>query len=318
MMSFNLQARTLILQNLEFHLQRYTANTGLNEVYHYAVLPPGKLFRPLLAASAFGDSQAVLRELKNPTSDLSLLCSGLEIHHAYTLVHDDLPCMDDDDLRRGQVSLHKAYGEWQAMLAGDGLLNASYALWANLNAPNADLIRKLSAWALGPKGLIDGQYRDLSYKSSGPPSFSHLLTTYQLKTSRLIQVALVSGHLCNLETWDALKGHEKRKVLWWWRTGLALGLAFQLLDDLTECACPFSEHEEMVNPWPRFFPECTHKLGELLTSLRRTRERAPVFYSVFEEFLQKTTTLLDEKQTALKSHFGKEQMAALRNAIETD
>ena len=268
------------------------------------------MFRPLLAASAFEDSQTnVLRELENPASDLSLLCSGLEIHHAYTLVHDDLPCMDNDNLRRGRASLHKAHGQWQAILAGDGLLNASYALWANLKSPNADLIRKISAWALGPKGLIDGQYRDLSYKSSGPPSFSHLLTTYQLKTARLIQVALISGYLC--------KKNERRKALWW-RTGLKLGLAFQLLDDLTECTQAFSPHEKMVNPWPRFFVECTHKLGELLAFLGKTRKRAPIFYSIFKEFLQKTTTLLDEKQTALQSHFDKEQMAALRSALEAN
>ena len=306
-MKFSSQARALILQNLEFHLQRSTANAGLNDTYAYAIFPPGKLLRPLLAASAFGDSQTALKELGNPASDLSFLCSGLEMHHAYTLAHDDLPCMDDDDLRRGHPSLHKAYGEWQAVLAGDGLLNASYSLWANLNAPNADLIRKLCAWALGPKGLIDGQSRDLSYKSSGPPSFSHLLTTYQLKTARLMQVALVSGHL--------LKGQQKKKALWWWRVGLALGLAFQLLDDLVECARPFSEHEKMVNPWPRFFRECTRKLGELLVSLESTKKRAPVFHSLFEEFLQKTTALLDEEQAALKSHFNKEQMAALKSAI---
>ncbi len=309
-MKFNCQARTLILQNLEFHLKRYAANSGLAPAYTYAVLPSGKLFRPLLAVSAFEDSQKdALKELENPTSDLSLLCSGLEMHHAYTLAHDDLPCMDDDDLRRDRASLHKAYGQWQAVLVGDGLLNASYALWANLNASNAVLIRKVCAWALGPKGLIDGQCRDLSYRISGPPSFSHLLTTYELKTARLIQVALISGYLC--------KKNERRKALWWWRTGLALGLAFQLLDDLAECTRPFSEHEKMVNPWPHFFCECTRKLGELLASLESTREQTPIFYSLFKEFRQKTTALLNEKEAALKSHFDKQQMAALRNAIGT-
>ncbi len=309
-MEFECRVRALILQNLKLHLQRQVGHTELREAYHYAVLPAGKLFRPLLTAAAFEDTQGdAIQELARPFSDLALLCSSVEIHHAYTLAHDDLPCMDDDDVRRGRASLHKAFGEWQAVLTGDGLLNASYALTAQLKTPHADLIRKIGAWALGPKGLIEGQARDLSSKPSPGPSLAELLETYRPKTARLIQVSLISGHLCASST----QGQTcYRKALWWWRAGLKLGLAFQLLDDLVECTRPFSAHEKKVNPWPHYFDECLQHLNAALAFLNYTSELAPAFHSIFQGFLQKSIATLKWEQT----RFDKNQISAAANVLK--
>ena len=119
-----------ISQNLKLHLKQCIPNQLMKEVYEYCVLPPGKLFRPKLVYAIAKD----LSEKTNLqiTQNHKYLASFVEVHHAYTLVHDDLPCMDDDDFRRGKPSAHKAYGEWKALLAGDGLLNVSYELLSKL------------------------------------------------------------------------------------------------------------------------------------------------------------------------------------------
>jgi geranylgeranyl pyrophosphate synthase len=94
-------------------------NHSLKEAYQYVLFPPGKLFRPLLFLNLLEDNGL------NP-QDYYETAVGLELHHSYTLVHDDLPCMDDDDMRRGRPSAHKKFNEWKAILIGDGLLNLSY------------------------------------------------------------------------------------------------------------------------------------------------------------------------------------------------
>jgi geranylgeranyl pyrophosphate synthase len=97
----------------------------------WATLPAGKLFRPKIF-------YAILHDLKSiDTKDAFYIGAALEIHHAYTLVHDDLPCMDNDQFRRGKLSTHAKFGEWKAVLAGDALLNLSYYALTQLQSPHA-------------------------------------------------------------------------------------------------------------------------------------------------------------------------------------
>lgn len=253
-----------LAQNLESHLSSQLPLCDFSEVSKYGVLPPGKLFRPILAAQTFAHykgEESLEQEISNPNSDLSYFCSALEIHHAYTLMHDDLPCMDNDDTRRGKPSTHIKYGEWQSLLAADGLLNISYALCSNMKGPDTLSILRLASWALGPRGLILGQALDLSHQTN--ESFQKLIWTHQLKTGRLIQLSIIGAAI--LAQNSEIQEYKNLR-----RFSEALGLAFQLIDDLTElCVEDLSSHEKTINPWPRDFLLTCEKTTEELEKIER-------------------------------------------------
>ena len=147
------QTRNLLTSHLKTHLQHGLPRHPIGEVYRYAVLPPGKLFRGLLVMGMARDHNVDEKELENPWSSHSLLASFVEIHHAYTLVHDDLPCMDDDDMRRGRSSLHKRFGQWRAILVGDGLMGLGYHLISLMESPRQRELLRFVSWATGPQGF---------------------------------------------------------------------------------------------------------------------------------------------------------------------
>ena len=230
-----------LMANLPIHVN--------SEVYLYAVLPGGKLFRPHLVWSVLKDLNPDLYESsKNDlNSDHARLSSAVEFHHTYTLLHDDLPCMDNDLTRRGKPCTHIAFGEWQALLAGDGLLNISYQLLSKVKNQRVIELMRLFSWALGPKGLIQGQVLDLSHDMT--KSFSNTIRTHELKTARLIQVSILGSALIS-----GAKNRNLEKNLWTYSR--LLGINFQLIDDLSELAeAKLTEHELEVNPWLRFSPE---------------------------------------------------------------
>ena len=115
---------------LSLHLTRSLPHHAIKDVYFYASLPGGKLFRPHLVWSILKDLNPTqyLDSIQNFNSNHAYLSSAVEFHHTYTLLHDDLPAMDNDLTRRGKPCTHIAFGEWQALLAGDGLLNISYQI----------------------------------------------------------------------------------------------------------------------------------------------------------------------------------------------
>ena len=142
----------MIEEHLKAHFQKaIPLASPLREVYAYALFPSGKLFRPKISwALAMDRANVEGVELDfSPESAHALFASFLEFTHCYTLLHDDLPCMDDDSFRRNKMATHLAYGEWQALLAGDGLQGAAY--WA-LSRLDLGILFRLTAWALGPKG----------------------------------------------------------------------------------------------------------------------------------------------------------------------
>ena len=189
----------------------------------YALLSPGKRLRPLLLL-AVCESYGVMQ-------DLALIpACALEMVHTYSLIHDDLPCMDDDDLRRGKPTLHKVYPEWHALLTGDFLLTYPFELLAC--APHLDdkqklaLIHCLSKHA-GAHGMIGGQMIDLL--SDGQSIDWALLEQMHLgKTAGLMIAALEFGGILSGVAPDDL--HSLRKA------GAAIGLAFQLADDVNDRA----------------------------------------------------------------------------------
>jgi geranylgeranyl pyrophosphate synthase len=241
---------SLIEKMLTHHLVRNLPAHKISDVYFYASLPGGKLFRPHLVWSILQDlnPELYLESSLNLNSNHALLSSAVEFHHTYTLLHDDLPCMDNDLERRGKACTHIAFGEWQALLAGDGLLNISYQLLAKLKNPRGLELFKFFAWALGPKGLIHGQVLDLAHEMT--LNFPTTLRTHELKTARLIQVAILGSALLAMTKKDS----PKEKKLW--KYSRLLGVNFQLIDDLSELSeRTLSDHELDVNPWLHFSTE---------------------------------------------------------------
>jgi farnesyl diphosphate synthase len=198
------------------------APAGLGEAMRYAVLDGGKRLRPLLVLAAaeavHGVREAALRA-----------ACAVELIHAYSLVHDDLPCMDNDVLRRGKPTVHVRFGVAQAMLAGD----AMQALAFEVLTPEGDAVAPalqsrlcgLLARAAGGAGMAGGQAIDLA--SIGLPlDEQDLSDMHRRKTGALLQASVLMGAACGVTTpaeWRALSAY-----------GEAIGLAFQVVDDILD------------------------------------------------------------------------------------
>jgi geranylgeranyl pyrophosphate synthase len=279
--------------NIESFIQSILKNIShpeINEVMSYAVLPTGKLFRPQLCFH-------IARDLKlNDHEDLSWWAAAIELHHAYTLVHDDLPCMDNDDVRRGKPSTHKAYGEWKALLAGDALLIESFRCLGFINSPLQKNLHRLFAKAT--TGLIEGQWMDLSL--DGQKSIHHLIRMHELKTARLMQLSLLGPW--SLAHPQTNLYHLKRIA----SMGNSIGIIFQLLDDLDDLSGS-SEHEDQINPFLRFENGAFEALFHHFTLLKRSLQQYQLheLKNYLKTFLDKTNTQLKNKseisQKKLKS-----------------
>jgi len=271
--------RTDIEKDLKEHLKLIVPNHIISKGYDYAIFPAGKLFRPLLIRTLAVD-------FNSDSENHKFLASFVELHHDYTLVHDDLPCMDNDDYRRGRLSTHKKFGEWQALLIGDGLINASYHLLSKIDSPNLGLILKFISWSLGPKGLIHGQVLDLS--SNTKESFEKILQTHALKTGKLIQVCLISSYLLSEKP-------NYRTCLDLGKLGLNLGLVFQLLDDFDDIKeiennCS-NQHEININPFIHYPEESKNKLITSFNKMIKLLDQYNLnnLKIVIDQYLEKAT-----------------------------
>ncbi|MEX1099646.1 MAG: polyprenyl synthetase family protein, partial [Bacteriovoracaceae bacterium] len=282
------------MQNLENKLltifKSRVENDQLGQILEYAMFPAGKLFRPKLVL-------ALAQDLGEALEDHYLLSAAIEAHHAYSLVHDDLPCMDDDNVRRGRPSVHKQFGEWQALLAGDGLINLSYQLLSEMSSPEAARIIRNFAQMMGAKGLILGQFIDLSRQEK---TFSDTLLMHELKTSRLIQFSLLgslvlSGEQKNLAEDEALE------------LGKIIGVNFQLLDDLAELAQETSEHEGEVNAFLNYTPTIVVKHicqnNERILQLTKDK-RLKLLYTAYSGYIEKTFAKLAQNQKKVLNRTG--------------
>jgi geranylgeranyl diphosphate synthase type II len=192
---------------------------GLEEAMRYSLLAGGKRIRPVLALAT---AAAIGRE---PASVLPLAAS-IELIHTYSLIHDDLPAMDDDDLRRGRPTCHVKYGEDVAILAGDGLYAEAFRLLLTEQAGDpARLVaaaRELAA-ATGVDGMVGGQYLDVAGVGDTPEELRRL---HALKTGRLIGASVVCVLL--------LAGMEHEQTAAWRRFAAELGVLFQIVDDILD------------------------------------------------------------------------------------
>jgi geranylgeranyl pyrophosphate synthase len=196
---------------------------NLSDCSDYALAGGGKHIRPILVyCAAHALDPAAEPETVDP------LACALELIHTYSLIHDDLPAMDDDDLRRGKPSLHKAYDEATAILVGDGLQTRAFELLAdapNLTAEQKIRMVKVLAQASGMEGMVGGQYIDIQATGTDM-SLEQLQAMHSMKTGALIQASLALGGIAANGTEEQLAALDEY--------GTYIGLAFQVADDILD------------------------------------------------------------------------------------
>jgi geranylgeranyl diphosphate synthase, type II len=204
------------LERLSFSATKPTA--GLEEAMRYSLLAGGKRVRPVLALATARGLGA------EPERFLPVACA-IELIHTYSLIHDDLPAMDDDDLRRGQPTSHVKYGEDIAILAGDGLFAEAVRLFCEQPGEPARVLGALRelAGATGVEGMVGGQYVDVAGKATDAEA---LRTLHTLKTGRLI-AASVTVVL-------TLEGLDEPETMPYRRFADELGVLFQIVDDILD------------------------------------------------------------------------------------
>ena len=230
----------------------------LIESIRYSLLSPGKRLRPLLALAA---AEAV----GGPASEsVRIAAASVELVHCYSLVHDDLPAMDDDDLRRGQPTNHKVFGEAVAILAGDGLLTLAFewiaeaGLAARQRGERGDYLRAALALARGAGmwGMVRGQARDLV--EATPATLTDIEQLHREKTGGLFRAAVEIG--------GAAGGASEAQLEALGRFGESYGVAFQHADDRDD-----AEHGGFAT---EARTRMVSLVGEALTSLQTFDERA--------------------------------------------
>ncbi|MDR2800058.1 MAG: polyprenyl synthetase family protein, partial [Desulfovibrio sp.] len=214
---------------------------GLLEAMEYSLRAGGKRLRPVLCLVS---ARACAGEARSPEPCSGEACSGeeweravllfacaLECIHTYSLIHDDLPAMDNDDFRRGRPSSHKKFGEATAILAGDGLLTDAFALMArcaDAGLPEKRVLRALgaAARAAGSAGMVGGQFLDMLYTGGVAVGLKELALMQAMKTGAMLRLSCEAGAL--------LSGAGPEKVAALARYGEALGAAFQIADDILD------------------------------------------------------------------------------------
>ena len=197
----------------------------LSEAMRYSVLNGGKRLRPILVylSSELGEASH---------DSIDTLAGSIELIHCYSLIHDDLPSMDDDDLRRGNPTTHKKYDEATAILAGDALQPLAFELISNLDTSDYNKITIVNclANACGYSGMVGGQIKDIHSKEIN--TVQDLDIMHSQKTGRLIQASL--------ETSGILSGLDQKDLEALNKYGEKIGLAFQIQDDIIDIESPSS------------------------------------------------------------------------------
>ncbi len=223
------------------------------ETMRYSLFVGGKRVRPVLCLTA----ARCVSDAPNLDELLLPAACALECVHTYSLIHDDLPAMDNDDLRRGQPTCHKKFGEAEAILAGDGLLTYAFELLTSEGFPGpAPAVRlrlaAILAQAAGPLGMVGGQFLDISSEEKQIP-FELLQTIHRSKTGALITAAVQMGAVGGCADEAQLQALTEY--------GQAVGLAFQIADDLLDVTASTAQlgktaghdAEQGKSTYPAFF-----------------------------------------------------------------
>lgn len=237
-------------------LNRYLPSSStkpqiIHRAMRYSVFPGGKRIRPIFTIAGF-------EACGGKGNSIMPVACGIELAHSYTLIHDDMPCMDNDDFRRGKKTCHKKFGEDIALLAGDGLLTLSFHVIAE--AGNIEAIKEISR-AIGTCGVIGGQAADILGKDKDVEYIN------LKKTAALFEVAVKSGGI--------IKGAGEREIDALGNFGRDIGLTFQFLDDLNDKdgyarlygACRAKEKAEVLAKRAKSHLKIFGKKAEILLKL---------------------------------------------------
>ena len=264
----------LVDKRLNSIFQKLIKNeTTIDESISYALSNPGKRIRPTLVFLV-GDFLGI------EASRLESVAGAIELIHTYSLVHDDLPCMDDDDLRRGKPTLHKKFNESTAVLAGDALQTLAFNLiLEDKNLDSAEKQELLSDLAkrIGPEGMVLGQNLDVEYEKKNP-SFDEIMEMNRLKTGLLIEFSILSSFY--------LKGDLTKD---WYQLAKNIGISFQLIDDLLDLS------------------ETTEKIGKTAKKdLKNNKKTIPICFGIDKTNIEvdkfKESTMEICKKLCLNNH----------------
>jgi len=213
--------KKLVEQELKKYLPKNTAYPQtIHKAMNYSVFNGGKRFRPILAI-------AVCEALGGKVKDVLPAACALELIHCYSLVHDDLPCMDDDDYRRGKLTCHKKFGEANAVLAGDALLTFAFEVLSQTE--DAKILKRLLpsfTQAIGSSGMVGGQVVDKEFEHKEKLEMPEISYVNIQKTGQLIRLSCLTGAL--------IAGATKAKEKAFDDYGKHLGFSFQVVDDIMD------------------------------------------------------------------------------------
>lgn len=257
---------SLLQERVNNEISKYVINSNeIDESMHYALSNPGKRVRPLLTYLV-GDV------LNLDLDKLDGTASAIEIIHTYSLVHDDLPCMDDDELRRGQPTLHVKYSESTAVLAGDAM--ASLAIDIILRDSNltsnlkVELLQFLMQ-TIGPEGMILGQIQDISFETM-PATEDEIIKMNELKTGALVEFSMLAPLV--------IAGEDAKQ---WEKIAKRIGITFQLIDDLLD----IQETKENLGKAAKKDKKKNKKNYPICFGVDRTRDKIKEYQNEVEMFL---------------------------------
>lgn len=222
------------LKKYNTHSEQSAAQKNLIDAMNYSLEAGGKRIRPVLVCAFCEATGGDYHNASAPSA-------AIEMIHTFSLIHDDLPAMDDDDYRRGRLSCHKAYGEAMAILAGDALSVLPFEIIANddkLTAEQKIQIISCLAKAVGKDGMIGGQVIDMENEERDDVDENNLRNMYRHKTGELIAVSCVMGCICGGRSDSETLANAAEY-------GYKLGLAFQIIDDILDVT---STTEELGKP----------------------------------------------------------------------
>ena len=265
---------SLVDKRLNSIFQKLIKNQNtIDESISYALSNPGKRIRPTLVFLV-GDFLGI------DASRLESVAGAIELIHTYSLVHDDLPCMDDDDLRRGKPTLHKKFNESTAVLAGDALQTLAFNLILedeNLDSTEKQELLSDLAKRICPEGMVLGQNLDIEYEKKNP-SFDEIMEMNRLKTGLLIEFSILSSFY--------LKGDLTKD---WYQLAKNIGISFQLIDDLLDLS------------------ETTEKIGKTAKKdLKNNKKTIPICFGIDKTNIEvdkfKESTMEICKKLCLNNH----------------
>lgn len=259
------------------------------EAMDYSIRNGGKRIRPLLLYAAYS-----LFAKEGTLDDVKPFLAAIEMIHSYSLVHDDLPAMDDDELRRGKPTCHVVYGEANAILAGDGLLNYAYESISQKSyetllvhqEKGVRMVRAMSVLgrAAGIYGMIGGQAADMFFENASSCSLEELLYIHQHKTGALIEASCVMGAI--------LAGARDSQIELMRGIGEHIGIAFQIQDDLFDAL------------------STTQELGKPVHSDEKNKKTTYLSFFTIEEAKAEINRRMDES-LVLVQELGHSEEAAL-------